>query len=130
MHAKSTFTVKNWDEHPYDEVDGRLKLTRASVAFVYSGDLEGESAMEYLMLYRDDGSAEVIGLERIRGRLGGKSGTFVLESSGGYADNVATGELEVVSGSGTGELEGLRGHGISKAGKDGSTSLVLDYDFG
>jgi Protein of unknown function (DUF3224) len=128
--AKSTFEVKNWDEKTVNEVDGRLKITRASVVFAYHGDLEGESAMEYVMAYRDDGSATVIGVERITGRLGGKAGTFVVESRGGYADGTASGELSVVEGSGTGELAGIRGHGTSTATKDGKTAFELEYEIG
>jgi hypothetical protein len=128
--AKSTFEVKNWDEKTVNEVDGRLKITRASVVFAYHGDLEGESAMEYVMAYRDDASATVIGVERITGRLGGKAGTFVVESRGGYADGTASGELSVVEGSGTGELAGIRGHGTSTATKDGKTAFELEYEIG
>lgn len=129
-HANSTFEVKKWDEQTLNEVDGHLKITRASVAFAYHGELEAESAMEYLMLYRDDSSATVIGLERVSGRLDGKSGSFAIEYRGGYENGTATGELTVVPGSGTGELEGVRGRGKAVAGKDGTTSFTLDYDFG
>lgn len=128
IHATSTFEVKSWDEQTLNEVDGRLKMTRASVGFAYHGQLEGESATEYLMLYRDDSGATVIGLERISGQLNGKSGSFAIESRGGYEDGVATGELTVVPGSGTGELEGISGRGRAVSGKDGTTSFSLDYD--
>lgn len=128
IHATSTFEVKRWDEQTLNEVDGRLKMTRASVGFANHGELEGESATEYLMLYRDDSGATVIGLERISGQLNGKSGSFAIESRGGYEDGVATGELTVVPGSGTGELEGIRGRGVAVSGKDGTTSFSLDYD--
>jgi Protein of unknown function (DUF3224) len=128
--ATCTFEVKSWDEHAFNDVDGRLKLTRASVAFAYHGDLEGESVIEYLMLYRDDGSAATVALERVTGILGGKTGSFVLEHHGGYADGTATGEFTVVSGSSTGDLEGLRGQGTSVARHDGSATVSLDYDFG
>jgi len=128
--AKSTFEVKSWDEKTVDEVDGRLKITRASVVFAHHGDLEAESAMEYLMAYRDDGSATVVGMERITGRLDGKVGTFVVESRGGYADGTARGELTVVEGSGTGQLEGIRGHGTSTATQDGKTAFELEYEIG
>lgn len=66
-HATSTFEIKNWDEQTCSEVDGHVKLTRADVAFSYTGDLEGTSAMQYLMVYRDDATASVIGLERVTG---------------------------------------------------------------
>lgn len=121
--------MKTWDEQPYNAPEG-VKLTHAAVTFAYSGDLEGESTMHYLMVYRDDSAPTVIGLEGVSGRLGGKAGTFVLEYDGAYADGVASGTLEVVAGSGTGELEGLRGKGKAVAGKDGSTEFTLDYDLG
>jgi len=128
-HATSTFEVKSWDETTVNDVDGRLKLTRASVSFAYAGALEGTSAMEYLMLYGDAGSAKVLGLERISGKLGGNEGTFVLEHRGGYADGTASGQVSVVEDSGTGALAGLRGRGTAVAKQDGSTSFDLDYDY-
>jgi hypothetical protein len=126
--AKATFEVKNWDEKTVNEVDERLKITRASVAFAYQGDLVGESAMEYVMAYQDDGSATVLGLERFTGRLDGKAGTFVLESHGGFADGTARGDVTVVKGSGTGELNGIDGHGTSMAASDGKTAFELEYE--
>jgi hypothetical protein len=129
-HATSSFEVKSWDEKTYNEVDGRLKLTRSTVTFGYHGDLEGEGAMEYLMTYRDEGSATVIGLERISGTIAGKSGTFVLEHHGDYANGTASGQRTIVRGSGTGALEGIHGHGTSTAKQSGETSLSLDYELG
>jgi hypothetical protein len=127
-HASSTFTVKSWDEETSSEVDGRLKITHARVTFGYSGDLEGEGAMQYLMLYREDASAAVIGLERISGTLCGKHGSFVLQHHGGYADGTASGEFEVVEGSASGALAGLRGHGSAVARKDGTTAFSIDFE--
>jgi hypothetical protein len=129
-HAKSTFAVKSWDEPTLSEVDGHLKMTRATVAFAYSGDLEGEGAMEYLMLYRDDGSASVIGMERITGQLAGRSGSFALQHRGGYANGTASGDFEVIDGSASGELTGLHGRGTAVARQDGSTEFTFDYEFG
>ena len=86
--------------------------------------------MQYLMLYREDGTAAVIGLERITGKLAGRSGSFVLEHNGGFADGVASGDFNVVEGSASGELAGLRGRGKAVARKDGSTEFTLDYQLG
>ena len=128
--AKATFEVKNWDEKTVTEVDGRRKITRASVVFAYAGDLVAASAMEYVMAYRDDASATVVGVERITGRLDGKDGTFVLESRGGYADGTFRGDITVVEGTGTGDLAGIRGHGTSMATSDGKTAFELEYELG
>lgn len=128
--VRATFAVKSWDEQTSSEVDGHLKITHADVVFSYSGDVEGEGAMQYLMLYRDDETAAVIGMERITGRLGGRSGSFVLQHSGGYANEVASSDFVVVEGSASGELVGLRGHGKAIARKDGSTEFTLEYELG
>ena len=68
-HTTATFEVKSWDEKPYHESDGQLKLTRASVSKAFHGDLEGESTLEYLMAYPGNGSACFVGLEHVVGRL-------------------------------------------------------------
>ncbi len=126
--AHATFQVKTWDEKTVNEVDGRLKITRASVVFAYTGDLEAQSAMEYVMAYRDDGSAAVLGVERITGRLHGKAGSFVVESRGGYADGTARGEVTIVKDSGTGDLASIAGHGTAVSTKEGKTAFELEYE--
>jgi hypothetical protein len=128
--AEVTITIQNWDEQPYTEVDGGGKLTRASVAQALSGDIEGEAAVEWLMCYRPDQTADFVGLQRVTGRLGEREGSFVLVHSGGSFDGAAaTAELAVVEGSASGELEGLRGSGAFSAPRSGTPSLTLDYDF-
>ena len=72
-HAKATFTLNAWDEKPYNEMNAVPKLTRAGVTKSYQGDITGEGKLEYLMMYRDDGSASLIGLERVVGSVGGRS---------------------------------------------------------
>ena len=110
-------------------MNGMPKLTRAGVIKSYQGDVTGEGKLEYLMMYRDDGSASFVGLERVVGSVGGRSGSFVLQGTGTFKDGVATVTLIVVPGSGTGELHGLRGGGGFSVGQQGTYSITLDYDF-
>jgi len=128
-HAKATFALNAWDEKPYNEMNGLPKLTRVSVTKSYQGDLTGEGKLEYLMMYRDDGSASFLGLERVVGSVGGRSGSFVLQHSGTFKSGVATVTLLVVPGSGTGDLRGLRGNGEFAVGHQQPYSMTLDYDF-
>ena len=107
-HAKDSFEVKTWDENPYDETDGGLKLTRASVTKSFRGGIEGEGTLEYLMVYPGGGYAKFVGLERVVGRLGDRWGSFVLEHSGTFEGGVAEASWSMVPGSGTGELRGPR----------------------
>src|SRR5439155_18035076 len=85
-HAKATFDIKSWDEKPYNEMNGMPKLTRASVIKSYQGDITGEGKLESLMMYRDDGSASFVGLERVVGSVGDRSGSFVLQGTGTFKD--------------------------------------------
>jgi hypothetical protein len=134
-HAIASFQLAGWDEKTWDgqawnAVTGR-KLTHAVVKRQYQGDLQGEGSSHLLMFYRDDGTASYLGLEEIVGSLGGKSGSFVVQHMGHYADRTATDQITVVAGSGTGELAGLRGSGSSAAtGDQAPYPITLDYDLG
>jgi len=128
-HAKATFALNAWDEKPYNEMNGLPKLTRASVTKSYQGDIKGEGKLEYLMMYRDDGSASFLGLERVVGSVDGRSGSFVLQHSGTFKGGLATVTLLVVPGSGTGDLRGLRGNGEFAVGHQQPYSMTLDYAF-
>jgi len=92
------------------------KPTRASVTKAYTRDIVGDGEVEYLMRYRSDGSATFVGLERVIGRIAGKSGSFVLQRSGVFEDGQAKESHSVIPGSATGELQGLVGDGMSALG--------------
>jgi uncharacterized protein DUF3224 len=127
--ANARFAITTWDEKPYSEGPDLPKLTRATVKKTFSGDIEGEGQVDYLMMYRSDGSAAFIGLERISGRVGGKKGTFVLQRTGVFEDGQAKESYSVVPGSATGELRGLRGEGSSSVGHGLEHPFSLSYEF-
>jgi hypothetical protein len=122
--AKGTFKIDSWDEQPYAD-----KLTRAQVKATYRGDIEGQGETEWLMCYREDKTAEFVGFQRITGRVGGRPGSFVIESTGAFDGQEAAGPLAIVQGSGTGELAGIVGTGTLRAPMGGEPSVSLDYDF-
>ena len=130
MKANSRFAIKSWDEKPYSEGPDLPKLTRASVSKGYTGDIEGEGRVEYLMMYRSDGSASFVGLERIVGRIGGKAGSFVLQRTGVFESGLAKESYSIIAGSGTGDLRGLRGDGHSSVGHGTEHPFGLDYELG
>ena len=127
--AKATFQVKNWVENPYDEMEDGPKLTRANVVKSYSGDIEGKGTLEYLIFHRDDGSASFVGLERVVGRVGDRSGSFVLQHIGTFQGATAVATYSVVPGSGTGDLTGLRGEGAFASAHAEDYPITLEYDF-
>lgn len=127
-HAAATFEVKDWDEKPFNEIDGGPKLTRASVTKSFQGDIEGEGTVEYLMMHREDGTASFFGLERVVGSISGRSGSFVLRHIGEFEGATAKATCLIVPGSGTGELSGLRGEGGFEV-QGRKAPIQLDYRF-
>lgn len=108
-HATGTFEGKTWDEKPFGQIDGALKLTHVSAMNAYQRDVEGEGTMENVVFYRDAARGSYIGLERVVGRVGGRSGSFVLQHTGTFEGGTVNGTWLVVSGSGTGDLRGEGG---------------------
>ncbi len=128
--ANARFTINNWDEKPYSEGQDLPKMTRAAVTKTFTGDIAGEGHVEYLMMYRSDGSATFVGLERITGQVAGKAGSFVLQRAGVFESGMAKESYSVVPGSGTGELRSLRGEGTSAVGHGMEHPLTLNYELG
>ncbi|HEY3060393.1 MAG TPA: DUF3224 domain-containing protein [Chloroflexota bacterium] len=130
MKLTATFAVTNWDERPYQELAGGTKLTRAAVTKKYSGQLDAEGTSESLMYYGSDGSATIVGLERVVGKIGGRSGSFVVESRATFAGDTAKGTWSVVAGSGTDQFKELSGKGRFTAKSGPKGSITLNYELG
>jgi hypothetical protein len=126
--ANARFAIKTWDEKPYNETQGLPKLTRATVGKTYSGDITGEAHVEYLMVYRPDGSASFVGIERVIGTIAGKAGSFVLQRTGVFEDGKAKESYSVIRGSATGELRDLVGEGHSAVGHGMEHPFTLAYE--
>lgn len=105
-HAKGTFTV---DVKPLTPTPAE-GIGRNSVNKQFHGDLEGSTQGE--MFYAGDpkkGVAGYVAMEHLTGTLEGKHGAFAIQHFGTMD---ATGQhwtVEIVPGSGTGELTGISG---------------------
>lgn len=128
-NARAEFEIKSWDEEPYAEFDGTEKLTRATVVAAYTGDLIGESRIDWLMYYGPgEDPVHYVGLERFTATIGGRSGTFAVQSQGMFAGGVPRTSWFVVPGSGTGELAGLRGQG-TYAAQEGEPRVPVTFEY-
>ncbi len=128
--AEGTFTVTSWEEETYRELDGKAKLTKASVGYRLTGDIEGDATWSAVMYYRDDGTAEFTGLQQVTGQIAGRAGTCVMVADGTFSDGAARGTWRVIPGSGTGALAGLTGSGTSVATSEPPGTFTLDYELG
>jgi Protein of unknown function (DUF3224) len=129
--AHAEFRITSWDEQAQAEFAGTEKLTRATTGQAYTGDLTGESRSDALMYYPPaDGPVPYVGLEHFTCTLAGRSGTFVAQAHGRYADGVAAVEWTVVPGSATGDLAGLTGTGRFAARQgESAVSVTFEYAF-
>ena len=128
MLATATFSLKRWDEKPYDEIDGGPKLTRASVLYAFDGEMVGEGRLEYLMSYLADASAVFVGYQRFVGRIGVREGSFIFQHGGRFAAGVATDTWRVVPGSGSGDLTGIQGQVEFSAGHQDKYEIIFEYE--
>jgi hypothetical protein len=117
--------VTNWNEKPALETEGGMRVTRATVTQVFQGPVDGVGTVEYVMAHRPDKTASFVGLLHIKGSIGGRSGEFVLQSTGTFDGTTARGTWSVVPNMGSGDLKGLNGMGGFEAplGPDGNYSL-------
>jgi uncharacterized protein DUF3224 len=104
-------------------------LVELHLTETFTGDIEGEAPVRALQVLRDDKSACLVSMQRVRGKLGGRQGTFVLQGSEIVENGKIKAKWLVVPGSGTGELAGLRGEGGFEGGFGKGSDGTLDYWF-
>jgi len=102
--------VQNSEAKPYDQ-SASPALTEIRIRETFTGDIDGESTVRALQVQREDRYASLVSIQRFRGKLGGRQGTFVLQGQEIVENGKITATWFVVPGSGTDDLAGLRGEG-------------------
>jgi hypothetical protein len=127
--ATGRIEVKTYVPAPYDSLEGGPTLVNIDVTETFIGDIEGEGTVRFLQAMQPDGSASFCGIERVKGRIGKRQGTFLLQDQGSLQGKTVTGTWFVIPGSGTGALKGLRGEGGFSADLGQNAAIHLDYWF-
>jgi hypothetical protein len=128
MRAEARITVRSSEAEAYDQTGGPA-LVEIRLTETFTGDIEGESPVRALQVLRGDKSACLVSMQRSRGRLCGRQGSFVLQGSEIVENDRIKASWSVVPGSGTGDLSGLRGEGGFE-GEFGKASVgTLDFWF-
>jgi hypothetical protein len=107
-HASGTFDVKLGPQALSDTAADPT-LGRMSIDKQYHGDLEGTGKGEMLTAGSGEGSGAYVAVERVTGKLKGRSGSFSLQHRGIMTRGTPDLAIAVVPDSGTGELVGLAG---------------------
>ncbi len=126
--AVAKVTVQSSGAKPYDETAGPA-LMEIRISETFTGDIDGESTVRALQVLRDDRSASFVSMQRFRGKLGGRQGTFVLQGSEIVENGKLNAEWFVVPGSGTGDLSRLRGEGGFEGQFGKGSDATLDFWF-
>jgi len=126
--ALATVMVTRSEAKSYDE-GAAPALFEIALTEIFTGDIEAESEVRALQARRDTSSATMISLQRIRGTLGGRKGSFVLQGSETIESGTIKATWFVVPGSGSGDLSGLRGDGGFEGQFGKSSTATLDYWF-
>jgi len=124
--ARGMFEVK-LNPQPPDDNSGDLTVGRMSIEKHFHGDLEATSQGQMLTAMTDvKGSAGYVAIERVRGMLHGRTGSFALQHSGTMTRGTPQLSVTVVPDSGTGQLVGLAGTMDIKI-TDGKHFYEFDY---
>ncbi|MGA9341103.1 MAG: DUF3224 domain-containing protein [Rhodanobacteraceae bacterium] len=108
-HVRGTFDV-NMGSLPAYDTAADAGMARMSIDKRFHGELDATSTGEMLSAGNpQSGSAGYVAIERVRGTLAGRSGSFALQHSGTMQDGHAELVVRVVPASGTDALEGLTG---------------------
>jgi hypothetical protein len=125
-HATGTFEVKLTPQKSDNNEAESANIGRMSSDKQFHGDLEGTSKGEMLASGDPKSSAGYVAMERVTGKLKGRSGSFVLQHSGTMTRGVPQLTITVVPDSGTGELTGLSGR-MNIIIENGKHSYEFDY---
>lgn len=105
-HARGAFEVKLV---PLESSVGK-DLGRMSIDKTFHGELDATSKGEMLAAMTSvQGSAGYVAIEKVRGKLGGREGTFLLQHIGTMTRGDGKLTVSVIPDSGTGQLVGLTG---------------------
>jgi hypothetical protein len=127
IRAEGKFEVQAVREPPFEVGDEGVSLARATITKTFTGELEAKSTVHMLGASTTvQGTAAYVALERVVGRLGKRSGSFVFQHSAWMRGGESHLSLTVVPDSGTGELRGLSGEMSIKI-TDGQHFYAFDY---
>jgi hypothetical protein len=121
--AKGIFTVSLRGEDPLQTLEGDIRLTHASGTQRFSGDIVGDGSIDWLIAYRADRSAHMVGLQRITGTVNGQAGAVVIAAIADHDGAASRATWTIVEGSGSGQLVGISGRGTFVA-----SGATVDYE--
>jgi hypothetical protein len=116
-----------WDEDR--SVTTTPRVTPAHVSFT-APDIDAIIQTEYLMTYLSNGNAEFVFTDTVEAKnFLGHQGSFIAQGKGTFDGKLFTvgGSFDIVEGSGTGGLEGVKGKGKINSAKEDPHKVTYEF---
>jgi len=111
QRATGRINVTSYDSKPYDDA-GSFTISEVIITEEFSGDLVGVGSVRFLLATQaGNGAVYFTGMERFQGKVGERSGSFIMQNSGTMKDGELNSAWRVIPGSASEQLVGLRGEG-------------------
>lgn len=123
MTAKGTFEINMTPQQDDEAPVGRFILNKT-----YEGDLQGTAVGQMISKRIEDGPAAYYAIEEVNGTIDGKKGAFTLMHKGYMDSKTQSMEIEILKGSGSGELANISGS-LTIIQEDGVHKYELEYEF-
>jgi hypothetical protein len=104
MSAKGNFEVNLVPQKNDDAPVGRMVINKT-----YHGDLNGTGVGQMISKRTESGTAVYFAIEEFSGSVKGKNGGFTLIHKGYLSKESQSLEVEILAGSGTGDLNNISG---------------------
>jgi hypothetical protein len=122
MIAKGTFEVDLQAQADRDFPAGRMLIDKT-----YPGDMSGSGKGQMISKRTESGTAVYYAIEEFSGSVQGKSGAFTLIHKGHMSAESQSLDINILEGSGSGELENISGRMAITQDSDGH-SYELVYE--
>jgi hypothetical protein len=109
--ATGRINVTSYNAQPQDD-GGAFTVADVQVTEEFFGGLVGAGSARFISAKElVNGAMHFAGIEKFLGKLGDRSGSFLMRNAGAVTGDVLHSTWHVIEGSGTEELAGLRGEG-------------------
>ena len=122
MTVNGTFEISLEPQPDEEAPAGRLIITKQ-----YSGGMVGTGIGQMISKRTEAGTAAYFAVEEFEGTLDGKAGSFTLLHNGFMSPETQALNVNILEGSGAGELENISGS-LEIIQKDGGHQYILNFE--
>ncbi|GHB38725.1 hypothetical protein GCM10007094_30250 [Pseudovibrio japonicus] len=124
-----TFNLQEWKEEVVEVLSQTGKVSSVRACGPLEGDIAGQVNTLYLLYYVTEKQGNYTGYTRVSGHHDMREGTFIIEETGVFDEEVVRSSVRVVPGSGTGDFKGILGTGSFASSHGSSVESRFELEF-